>query len=290
MQADPPRSRRCRALVLATMLAAGLITPAAGDVAAHPAPPAARDGHDAASPAPSTITLQAAADVATARSLGTVRDQAARVDAREQLLAWAQASTSRTAAPVLELEPVEEPTAREVIAAGCPDIMDPDVLRNGADADGRGLCERSVHEARTDASAAAIVEGFHRLGLPYSRGRRSQDGYDDCSSFVSTSYRNAGFPLSDTDWLPSSSAMRNAAWAEVVDEPLPGDILWRRGHVAMALADGYQMHASQSGDVTHVRAVGRYSRVLAVQVDALSVPAPAVVGPDTVSTVTPSVG
>ena len=34
----------------------------------------------------------------------------------------------------------------------------------------------------------------------------------------------------------------------------------------MALADGYQMHAAQSGDVTHVRSIGRYSRVLAVDV------------------------
>ncbi len=153
------------------------------------------------------------------------------------------------------------PSAREQIAATCPVVVDDDLLRNGADA---GLCERSVLEARSDTAARAIVAGFGRLGLPYSRGRRMSDHYDDCSSFVGTSYRLAGFPLSDSDWEPSSSVMRNASWAEVVDEPQPGDILWRRGHVAMALADGYQMHAAQSGDVTHVRKVGRYSRVLAV--------------------------
>jgi len=159
---------------------------------------------------------------------------------------------------------VPAPTPRELIAARCPDLDDPKLLRDGADADGHGLCVRSVHGARTDMAAAAIVEGFGLLGLPYSRGRRGSDGYDDCSSFVGRSYRDAGRPLSDSDWEPSSSVMRNASWAHVVDEPKPGDILWRRGHVAMALADGYQMHASQSGDVTHVRHIGRHSRVLSV--------------------------
>ncbi len=192
-------------------------------------------------------------------------------DARRAMLAQIEfhSASVRRAEPVEDAVEVPPPSPRELIAAGCPDLDDPDVLRDGADADGRGLCERSVHQARTDASAAAIVAGFERLGLPYSRGRRGQDGYDDCSSFVGTSYRNAGFALSSTDWEPSSSVMRNAAWADAVDEPLPGDILWRRGHVAMALADGYQMHASQYGDVTHVRSVGRYSRVLAVDLDDL---------------------
>ena len=207
-------------------------------------------------------------------------------DARRAMLAQVEFhSASFLRADVVEgvvEQAVEEPppSPRELIAAGCPDHDDPELLRDGADADGRGLCERSVHQARTDASAAAIVAGFERLGLPYSRGRRGRDDYDDCSSFVGTSYRNAGFALSSTDWEPSSSVMRNAAWADVVDEPLPGDILWRRGHVAMALADGYQMHASQYGDVTHVRSIGRYSRVLAVDLDDLPAVVPAADGTD----------
>ena len=48
----------------------------------------------------------------------------------------------------------------------------------------------------------------------------------------------------------------------------------------MALADGYQMHASQYGDVTHVRSIGRYSRVLAVDLDDLPAVVPAADGTD----------
>lgn len=160
-----------------------------------------------------------------------------------------------------------QPTTRQQIAARCPDPADANLLRNGADADGRGLCVRSVEQARTDVAAAAIVEGFELLGIPYSRSRRGQEGYDDCSSFVGRAFREAGNPLSDSDWEPSSSVMRNAAWADIVEDPLPGDILWRSGHVAMALADGYQMHTGTPGDVSHVRSMGRYRKVLAVDAD-----------------------
>lgn len=160
-------------------------------------------------------------------------------------------------------DPNIEPTSpRDALAAECPDIDDDQLLRNGSM--GLDLCVRSVQEARTDEAAAAIVAGFGRLGLPYSRGRRNRDNYDDCSSFVGTSYRLAGRALSDSEWEPSSSVMRNASWATVVDEAKPGDILWRRGHVAIALADGYMMHASEPGDVTHVRSTTHFSRVLAV--------------------------
>ena len=257
---DPLRRRGRAALVV------GLISLAAGSIPISGAVSADPSGGDGG-------LIERLSRAVTAASFEVVRTDAAKIDIRDS------DRMSRPATPARALDrqlfgaddgepaaavPVEPPSVREQIAAGCPALDDPELLRDAAAADGHGLCIRSVHEARSDHSAAAIVEGFGLLGLPYSRGRRGQDGYDDCSSFVGRSYRDAGFALSASDWEPSSWGMRDAPWAVVVDAPLPGDILWRSGHVAMALADGYQMHTSQYGDVSHVRAIGRYSKALAV--------------------------
>ncbi len=249
-----------RALALGLTLAIGAVVPVSSAVQARPLPepPPSMLRWDPSLAGAFGATL-AAATAPAPRGVGTTGRP---TPAPAPAVMLAESGLEVLSLAELGAEPVL--STREQIAARCPEITDQKLLRGGSAPDGHGLCVRSVMQARTDTSAEAIVEGFGLLGLPYSRSRRGSDGYDDCSSFVGRAYREAGRPLSDSDWEPSSSVMRNASWARVVDEPLPGDILWRRGHVAMALADGYQMHASQSGDVTHVRTAGRYRTALAV--------------------------
>ncbi|URM98911.1 C40 family peptidase [Actinomadura madurae] len=94
------------------------------------------------------------------------------------------------------------------------------------------------------------------LGWPYSQARRNEDGYADCSSFVSRAYRDSGaIPGLYTGNAPITDTFRAVPWARQITLAAgqPGDLVEPGpGHVAMLLADGYMVHTNNFGDVSKV--------------------------------------
>lgn len=86
----------------------------------------------------------------------------------------------------------------------------------------------------------AVAIALQYVGLPYVWGGTSPSVGFDCSGLINYSYRQLGVSLPRT-----SSALRYAG--TVVSDPLPGDIVWRSGHVALYAGNGMIVEASQPG-------------------------------------------
>lgn len=85
-----------------------------------------------------------------------------------------------------------------------------------------------------------VSQFLSKAGETYSQGKRMQDGYSDCSSFVYKRVCEAmGIDYKGT-WAPSTSNMANSKlWEEIpMNEALPGDILWRPGHTEFVSDEG----------------------------------------------------
>ena len=120
------------------------------------------------------------------------------------------------------------------------------------------LCANSVAQAPTGEAARAIKFQLNNLGLPYSQPNRMQTGYYDCSSLAMRSYAAAGLQVLVGGWAPNTAAIRASKWAERISmgDTRPGDLVYPTpGHVATKLSDGYVVHTSRPGDVSHVRAM-----------------------------------
>lgn len=130
-------------------------------------------------------------------------------------------------------------------AAGCP---------AGAH---HGLCARSVAAARSNTAARAIKFALAQVGKPYQTAHRfGPNGYD-CSGLVWQAYRNAGTDIGAnvaSTIVTAGGPRRPIPMAEV----RPGDIIWYRGHVAIALSGGNMVEAARPG--TNVRVVGTAGR------------------------------
>ncbi|WP_281422245.1 M23 family metallopeptidase [Peptoniphilus ovalis] len=79
-----------------------------------------------------------------------------------------------------------------------------------------------------------------KAGETYSQGKRMEDGYSDCSSFV---YKRTCEALGISykgKWAPSSSSI--PSWEQLYEisfnEALPGDVLWRPGHTEFVSDEG----------------------------------------------------
>ena len=145
---------------------------------------------------------------------------------------------------------------------GCPKNAPKNTLRQGAAAIGvHKLCVDSVAKARTPEAARAIKWALTHLGWDDSQPHRNENGYADCSSFVSRAYRDSGaIPKLYRGNAPITTTFRQVPWTHQIplSKAQPGDLVEPvSGHVAMQLADGYKVHTNKTGDVSKVeRAYG----------------------------------
>ena len=98
-----------------------------------------------------------------------------------------------------------------------------------------------VYPSRPVGSYDSVVGyAMSRIGCPYIWGAEGPDSFD-CSGLVTWAYRQVGISL------PHQSEAQYAAASYVgsVSEARPGDVLWRYGHVGIAVSAGgsHYVHA-----------------------------------------------
>jgi peptidoglycan DL-endopeptidase CwlO len=110
--------------------------------------------------------------------------------------------------------------------------------------------------AETDARRMTVVlTGLSKVGSPYRWGASGPDRFD-CSGFVGFSWRAVGVSLPR-----NSSAIIRAISPRDPSTLLPGDVIWRPGHVGLFLGVGEAMvHSPQSGETVKVSPWRRASR------------------------------
>jgi len=102
---------------------------------------------------------------------------------------------------------------------------------------------------RPVAAARAVAYATSLYGKPYCWGGTGPHCYD-CSGLTFMSWQAAGKPV------PRTSAGQHRRLAHLpLSEALPGDIVWRPGHVGLLVGGGWAIHAPRSGQtVTYQRA------------------------------------
>lgn len=85
-----------------------------------------------------------------------------------------------------------------------------------------------------------VNQFLSKAGETYSQGKRMQDGYSDCSSFVFKRVCEAKGIDYKNKWAPGSNGISVCdLWEEIPkDDALPGDILWKPGHVEFVSDEG----------------------------------------------------
>ena len=94
-------------------------------------------------------------------------------------------------------------------------------------------------------SQGSVVDyAISRIGCPYVWGAEGPDTFD-CSGLVTWAYRQIGIELTHQSEAQYASAKQRVA----VSEARPGDVLWRFGHVGIAVGYGGQpyVHAPNEG-------------------------------------------
>lgn len=103
---------------------------------------------------------------------------------------------------------------------------------------------------------AAVTFAQSRLGKPYCWGGTGPGCYD-CSGLTSSAWLAGGKKI------PRTSADQLAGLPSVpMDSIAPGDILWRPGHVALYVGQGWVISAPGSGDVVRYRSTKGYVRAV----------------------------
>ena len=106
-----------------------------------------------------------------------------------------------------------------------------------------------------DRRMRVILTAMAQVGTPY-RYSGNQPGGFDCSGLTSYSWSQVGVKIPR-----SSSDQINAMAPRTLQQMLPGDIIWRPGHVGMYLGFGDAMvHSPQTGKSVEVRKIGSASR------------------------------
>lgn len=105
-------------------------------------------------------------------------------------------------------------------------------------------------------AAAAVAFARARLNTPYCWGGSGPACYD-CSGLTWAAWQAAGKSI------PRTSEAQLARLTPVpMNQLLPGDILWRPGHVGLYVGEGWAIHAPQTGDVVRYQEASRYQRAV----------------------------
>ena len=100
-----------------------------------------------------------------------------------------------------------------------------------------------------------VLSAMAQVGTPY-RYTGNQPGGFDCSGLTSFSWSQVGvkIPRTSTDQI-------NALAPRSFEQLLPGDLIWRPGHIGIYLGVGDAMvHSPQTGKTVEVRKMGKASR------------------------------
>ena len=88
-----------------------------------------------------------------------------------------------------------------------------------------------------------------KLGCRYKWGAEGPNEFD-CSGLVKWCYAQVGIVVPRT-----TSQLKNFGIQVSVSQALPGDILWKEGHVGIYIGNGQYIHAPQTGDVVKISSV-----------------------------------
>lgn len=95
-----------------------------------------------------------------------------------------------------------------------------------------------------------IVDAAHsRLGCPYVWGGNGPNSFD-CSGLVKWCYAQVGISIPRT-----TNELKSYGTQISVSQALPGDILWKSGHVGIYIGNGQYIHAPKAGDVVKTSSV-----------------------------------
>ena len=143
------------------------------------------------------------------------------------------------------------------LSAGCAPLMDGELPDEVATFELRPPPVPEAPIAGVVHPAVAVAQG--KLGKPYCWGGTGPSCFD-CSGLVHRSWRAAGVSI------PRSSAAQHEKLAKVTwDQVMPGDILWRPGHVGLYVGQGWAIHAPGEGKTVQYQPAQTYREVLRVQ-------------------------
>lgn len=102
----------------------------------------------------------------------------------------------------------------------------------------------------------AVAFAQAQLGKPYCWGGSGPSCFD-CSGLTSQSWKAGGKTIPRT-----SEAQVEQLPGVPLDQALPGDILWRPGHVALYVGGGQIIHAPHTGDVVKYAPAVRFVKAV----------------------------
>lgn len=117
-------------------------------------------------------------------------------------------------------------------------------------------------DAPVSANGAGVVAYASQFqGVPYVYGGTTPSGFD-CSGFTQYVYAKFGISLPRIDY-------QQRVWAQAhgtkVNDPQPGDLMWRSGHVGIYVGNGLMIHAPRPGksvSIVPVYASFEYYRII----------------------------